>query len=404
MTRFLPALYGAGVALLVALLTVNVPMFDEWTWAPLVLAAHAHRLTAGDLWAQQQAHRSVVPTLFMLGLAQVDGWDVRIEALFNIIIAFATLVSLAWLFARIEPQRRYVAYAMAGLFLFSLLQAENWFWGFQMSWFLVNFFVFRVVGWLTTRSNTRFILGALAAAAASLSLIFGFGAWIAGMVMLAGRRRALILWCAIALATSVCFLLGYHAPRFENGWARNASPLEVVQFILVYLGGPAGAWGGRIAAEIAGVALIAAFAIWSREAQRRGIDARAWYALAAFVLTAACMEAFGRAGNGVDAATPLRYVTTSTLAWIALIGLSAEVASLRWWRVQTVALALALAAGSVVGYFYAYQLTGLQRDARIAVQNIDRVDDEELSEYTADPQATRALAQQLRAAHLGPYR
>jgi hypothetical protein len=37
------------------------------------------------------------------------------------------------------------------------------------------------------------------------------------------------------------------------------------------------------------------------------------------------------------------------------------------------------------------------------MQHLDRVDDEELSEYSADPD-TRALAAQLRAAHLGPYR
>src|SRR5208337_5154772 len=101
----------------------------------------------------------------------VDGWNIRIEALFNVIIAIATVIALSRLFATIDERRRYAALALASLFLFSLLQAENWFWGFQMSWFLVNFFVVRVAGWLRERpSGLRFAAGALAAIAASLSL------------------------------------------------------------------------------------------------------------------------------------------------------------------------------------------------------------------------------------------
>lgn len=404
MTRYWPWLCAPVVSLLVAGLVVNVPMFDEWTWAPLVLALHDGTLRIGDLWAQQQAHRSIVPSALMLGLAHLDGWNVRIEAMVNVVIALATQALLLAIFRRVDPPRRSAAFALASVLLFSLLQSENWLWGFQMSWFLVNLLVVAVIVLLPSRTPLGFIGAVLAAIAASSSLIFGFGAWIAGIIMLIRCRALLLAWCALGALFAICFAIGYHAPRFENGWAWLSSPLVIVQFVLVYLGDPLGAWAGRIVAEIAGAAFIAAFASCARLALGRGISVRPWLALAAFALTAACFEAIGRAGNGVDAALALRYVTPSTLGWIALVGLSAQVLDTRRWRVEMLGVGALVVVGCFAGCFYAYSLSGLQLDAAVAMQHLDRVDDEELSEYTAEPQSTRRLAAQLRAAHLGPYR
>jgi len=402
-TRLWPWLCAPAVFTLVAALAVNVPMFDEWTWAPLVLALHDHRLHLSDLWTQQQAHRSFVPSALMLALAQLDGWNVRIEAFMNVLLALATQGLLFVLCSRVEGTHRAATFGLGSLLLFSLLQAENWLWGFQMSWFLVNFFVIAVVVLLGTRKPLGFAGAVLAAIAASSSLLFGFGAWIAGIVMLMRCRALLVAWCASGAVFSVCFLIDYHSPRFENGWAWLASPLAVPQFVLVYLGDPLGAWGGRVVAEIAGIALIVAFVCCARLARERHVSAQAWYALAAFSLTAACFEAIGRAGNGVGAALALRYVTPSTLGWIALAGISAQALDARAWRFKSAVIAAFVIVGSIAGYFYSYSLAGLQLDAFVAMQHLDRVDDEELSEYTADPD-TRALAARLRAAHLGPYR
>jgi hypothetical protein len=402
-TRLWPWLCAPAVFALVAGLVVNVPMFDEWTWAPLVLALHDRTLQLGDLWAQQQAHRSFVPSALMLALAQLDGWNVRIEAFVNILLALKTQVLLFVLCARLDGTRRAAAFGLGSLLLFSLLQAENWLWGFQLSWFLVNLFVVLVVVLLGTRKPLGFAGAVLAAMLASSSLIFGFGAWIAGIVMLIRCRALLVAWCAIGVCFAALFSIGYHLPHFENGWASVSSPLVVAQFIFVYLGDPLGAWGGRYVSEIAGAALVAAFVYCTRIARERSVPAQAWYALGAFALTAACFEAIGRAGNGVDAGLALRYVTPSTLGWIALVGLSAQVLDLRRWRAETLAIGAFVIVGSIAGCFYSYSLAGLQLDAFVAMQHLDRVDDEELSEYTADPD-TRALAARLRAAHLGPYR
>ncbi|MGH7706479.1 MAG: hypothetical protein ACREM6_00875, partial [Vulcanimicrobiaceae bacterium] len=249
------------VGLTVTALAVNVPMFDEWTWAPLVLAMHDGQLRAADLWAQQQAHRSVLPTALMLALARFDGWDVRIEAAVNLALALATQVLLWRLFARVPQTRRGPAFLVASLLLFSLLQSENWLWGFQLSWFAVNLFVVAVVALLCAPAAGRaaFTAAAVAAIGASLSLIFGFGAWVAGVVALVGRRRRLGVWIAIALALAGGFAIGYHPPRFENGWAHRAPLLDVPQFVLAYLGAPAGALGGRWVAEAAGLLLLIAW-------------------------------------------------------------------------------------------------------------------------------------------------
>ena len=379
--------------------TVNVPMFDEWTWAPLVLAMHDGHLRLADLWAQQQAHRSPLPTLAMLALASLDHWNVRIEALCSFAVAAVTLAMLATLTRRLPRAR--ATLALIALVVFSLLQAENWMWGFQLSWFVVDACAVATIALLAAPRvrAPRLALAMVAALAASGSLVFGVGAWLAGALMLVGWRRALFAWCITAMVTIAVYTLGYHLPSFENGWAANAGPLDLPQFVLAYLGAPLGVAGGRWTSEAFGLAEIVGWIILAR----RAATWRPWLALAIFALIAAFFDGVGRSANGIDAALAFRYTTTSSLGLVALIGLAAQSFGAMAWRRFAVALAVLIALGDGIGYVYGYSLGGLQRDAAVAVAKLESVDDVELAEYANDPQMMRTLAQRLRAAHLGPF-
>jgi hypothetical protein len=404
-----------GLAFIVARTALNVPMYDEWIWSPLVLAQHAGTLQPRDVWVPQGAHRSVVPTLLALALARLDGWNVRIEILAG--IGFAALTQLAvWRLLRQRlgsPRPAALPFLIASLLLYSGVQSENWLWGFQLSWFVVNAGVVWTIVLLEGRDRawTRVAAAAAAAAVASFSLIFGFGAWIAGAVVLFGRRAfgPAAVWCVLGLIACGIFAAGYAPPRFENGWVGGATaPLaDGPQFVLAYLGAPLGIAGTRWLSEALGAGLLVAGAKLIAASRARRDGAGPWTALLAFALTAAVFEAIGRAGNGVDAALAFRYTTPATLAWVALAGLIAEREPRGPARSTPVRLAAAAAALYVTangaGTFEALQLAGMQRAAAQALHDLPEHDDEELAQYENDPSFLRAQAAQLQAASLGPW-
>src|SRR5579872_1591420 len=91
---FLAWLLPAVVLVAVATSVVNVPLADEWGWAPLVFKMHEGTLRFTDLWAQQGSHRSLFPTAIALGLAKVFGWNTRVEAIGSVVLAACTQLAL----------------------------------------------------------------------------------------------------------------------------------------------------------------------------------------------------------------------------------------------------------------------------------------------------------------------
>jgi len=386
-------------------------MYDEWIWSPLVLAFHAGTLHPAALWAQQDSHRSLVPTAIALGLSALDGWDIRVEALVGVALTALAQVALWHLLRRrLGNDGAARPFLIASLVLYALTQSENWLWGFQLSWFLVNACALGAVAMLdgTELRALRVAAAVGTALIASFSLIFGFAVWIAGAVVLALHRArlSLLVWLLLALVASAAFLWHYHRPAFENGWIANApAPLfDGVGFVLVYLGAPLGIFGGPYLSGALGVALLAAFAYALSTGERGG--SAPWIALLAFALVAATFEMIGRGGTGVEAALAFRYTTPSSLAWIGLVGLLATSKPptpqpmRRAFAIGAVAL---FVAANCAGAFEALQLIGAQHAAYIVLRNPAAYDDEELALYVNWPPLLRAQAAALRAAGLGPY-
>ncbi len=70
----IPALYFASW---VHRYGVAVPKFDDWDVATLISKAHSGQLSLGDLFAQQQEGRTILPKLLFLLSTIRGGWDVR---------------------------------------------------------------------------------------------------------------------------------------------------------------------------------------------------------------------------------------------------------------------------------------------------------------------------------------
>ena len=407
-------------AFFVACSVSNVPIYDEWLWAPLVIAAHTGHLQPAQVWAQQNSHRSVVPTALALGLAALSGWDTRVETLLSVLLVVLSQLCVLRLFVRERgAERAALPFLAASVLLYSLAQVENFLWGFQLSWFVVNVLVLAMLVALSGNAPRpsdplRFAAALCCAAAATFSMLFGFAAWPAGAVLLVRgpairRSAALVLWTLAAVACAVAYAQGYHRPPDEHGWfAEAASPwLDLPQFALAVLGSPLGLAGGRWLCELLGLGLCVAFGMLTARATRRGVY-DAWSGLFVFAVIVAVLTAFGRTAYGVDAAVISRYTTPATLGWIALVGRAS--ALVRIPRFVVIAAAALFAVTNVTGLFVSWQIAGEERDLSVRIQNIDVASDAELrraftNNYRLDqPGFIRAQTRELKALSLGPFR
>ncbi len=419
-------LLGIAVALPVALAIFvlcsasNVPIYDEWLWSPLVIAAHDGTLVPAQLWAQQNSHRSVVPTLIGLGLAALTGWDTRAEALLSVALAVVCqLSSYALIVRQYGRERALGPFVLASVLLYSLAQSENFLWGFQFSWWLVDALVLGLVVALAglpggARGGVRFTAALLCALAASFSMIFGFAAWVAGGLMLYAvpGRRAVVLravWLLAALGCAAAFFHGYQRPLDEHGWfLEDAAPwLDVPQFTLAVLGSPFGLYGGHIVAEALGALLCVAFVAAVSRAREAGEATAPWIALFGFALAVAVLTALGRTAYGLEGAVLSRYATPATLAWIALGVLAFPL--LRERRALTALLTASFVAANVAGVVISWQFAGEERELAARIRHIDTASDAELwrgftNNYSVDqPAFVREQARELALRHLGPF-
>ncbi len=139
-------LYLTPVLLLigfVANFSVNVPIDDEWRLASFFGKIAGGNVTFNDVWALHSNHRIVFPKIIMAMLAFLSRWNINYPLCLSIGLAVLTFMAIYKLSA-IQLQNGgdnfwHLANILTCILLCSLVQHENWLWGFQLAWFLVNF-------------------------------------------------------------------------------------------------------------------------------------------------------------------------------------------------------------------------------------------------------------------------
>ncbi len=317
---------------LVALHGVDVPFWDQWELVPLLSALDGGTLTFDELWAPHNEHRILIPQLVMLGLASVSQWNTWLERIASLVMASGMVLVIA-VHLR-EPIRRgtRVAWALPiiSLMVFSGMQWENWLWGWQLQ-IVMNVLCVVIMVALLVRADmqVRHFAGAMAMATlATLSFATGLLAWAVGVVGLWLRRdplrnRQLAIWsCALRVVAALYFV--DFAPGSRPS-TLSMPPLTADRFydlslyLLKYLG--AAISGTPTTAAMLGfVAIIGFTALAWQEFRRDGDDNGdpAPLLLGLYTVAAGLMTGLGRVGLGTDQAMSSRYVTISTLLWVAL--------------------------------------------------------------------------------------
>ena len=118
---------------------VNLYLLDEWDVLPPLFERHAAgMLTLGDFWQQHNEHRLLFPELAMFGL----GWLTRGDTVTNMYVSQGLLAAMLAVYLAAfgrEFRSGWTAWALVpvAFLVFSLRQAENMLWGFQLGFFLV---------------------------------------------------------------------------------------------------------------------------------------------------------------------------------------------------------------------------------------------------------------------------
>lgn len=328
-----------------------LPFWDQW-----------ERVTPGQhlagLLTPHNEHRIFVPTLFFIVDTAVFGGR-NVFNLFAIQIIQVLHAALLIIVARAAGVRGVALAPVAGLIaalLFSGAQIENFYWGFQVQFVIVYLLATATVaGAVMTRDNWRNDAAILAVGfAAAFSFSAGLLALPAAAVgsFLAGRGRrrtgALALGAVIA---AVLYMSGLETSGHSDPVASLNHPVEVLYYMLVYLGAPFGdAFANSVfanylpplrdpieAAQLIGSGgLAVAIALAAITLFRRGPKARIVLVIVlGIVIAAGFLTALGRWELGAQQAFASRYATPVLIFWAVIGALTVSLARglpRRAWR------------------------------------------------------------------------
>jgi hypothetical protein len=129
---------------------VNVPYWDEWeAFQPNGLLKNP---TLAQFFAQHNEHRILTTKLLTYALYEIDGWNLVTHQAINFIIYGLTVFLLIYIVKKSAPQLPAWILLFFSLFLFTTVNWENHFWGFQTQFHFSLTFLFLSV-WFLFKEN-----------------------------------------------------------------------------------------------------------------------------------------------------------------------------------------------------------------------------------------------------------
>ncbi|MFZ0933865.1 MAG: hypothetical protein WB579_06250 [Bryobacteraceae bacterium] len=316
-----------------------LPYEDEWdTWLSYLRQGYS----LPWFFALHNDHRIAAPrVLFAIDHLAFDG-----RRWFLLVSSFALQALLALLLWRLarrgtvrDRHQDPVLGAAIVCCLFSAQQALNFYWGFQVQFFMVYaagaaalFALLRsAAAAYATRRRAWFAASLLLAVVCTYSMANGIFIWpvlLLTAVWLKVPRPGLALAAGGAVLLPALYFHGWHASKLDG-----AVPIaRMMVFALANLGSPlvplvaslgAGARVAVIATALAGAALLAGAAgawvsLW-RNRERFSSEQAVVAHFALFVAAASFAIASGRGHLPLDAAFRSRYITPPYIFWVCLL-------------------------------------------------------------------------------------
>ena len=292
--------------------------------------------------------------MVMVALALWTDWDLFWDVSVNLVLVLLAWGVSVYLIRRTAGglQVRGLTYgpAIAAFFLFSLGNAPNFLWGWQMSVFMnVLGVLFGIVVLSSARlSFLKLICGIAAGIVATYSHCTGFVFWpIAillvlshGSVPLLKKLKFVVCILLASIPLAYHYYMSVYQPGLEAGAITHSQERDLwdfVQFCLLYLGTPAARFGevqinplqgvdsfvfphltcalGLLATT--GVVFLAVFLRLRYRVSWRLV--LPYLALAAYAVGCSILAAPGRTGHGTFNGGIPRYMTFSNLLWMSFV-------------------------------------------------------------------------------------
>ncbi len=327
---------AAGTAVLAAPISVlwlifrygvNVPIEDQIDIGAFLVRNHGRLFPAvGDLFAQHNESRKVIPRLIIFYLARLTQWNVKAEMAIEVAIACGSIAAI-WILARRSlGDLALPATALCALLALSPVQWANWLFGIQIVTVLpmLMLTIALAVTGSTLTLPSRIGLAALCCAMATYSYANGMLLWVLVCIALLAKRedrRAVGLWCALTIVMIGAYFFHYTRPAVSPSLVSPIDhPFAAARFVLAFLGHPLTWTGAVLPCAIIGAigAIVFVFA-----AIRAGSAGVPWMLIGMYSIISAAAAAVGRIGFGESAAVEPRYPTFAVGFWVATVMLVA---------------------------------------------------------------------------------
>lgn len=336
-------IYSLPVILLfwfVSTFSVNVPFWDDWELVKLFEKIDSGIVNFQDFTNQHNEHRIFFPKIIFAIIAFSSNWNIKLETYFNLLLALVNFVLLYKIAIPNSEQSNKKLFNLVNVAIciltFSLTQYENWLWGFQISWFLINTCLIMAVFIITVPKNLppnlRIFLASLCCFIASFSSAHGLLCWLAMLPSIypiegnnKDKRTRIFVWIVLFIICVTLYSIGYEKPsKHPSIIFVLQQPLIAAEYFFTIIGY---SFGKRIFNPVfTGLIIFFAFSFFNIHFFKNyrsdfGNKAAPWLSLGWFAILFALMTTVGRAGFGVAQATSSRYVTVLILLVISCLQL-----------------------------------------------------------------------------------
>ncbi len=319
--------------------TSNVPYWDQWALVDFWQKIYSGNATIIDFWNQHNEHRIMFPKLIMTALALSTHWNIYYEIAMNVLLGLLIYVTIARQYVARYALNRFLiifSFIFISLLSFSLIQYENWSWGFQIQIFLNILSVVAGMACITKiNKNTGYFVGALCwGVVATYSFANGVLFWIIGTLpviyiaySLSKRWIYISAWLIVAATSIGTYYIHYNKPEGHPSLFYSLShPIIFIEYLTAYIGSPVAAFGGRASVALGIIGILLAIVVFFEKfigflKHAKKDNTLYWFLISFYALLSGVASALGRAGFGYEQAMASRYTTISNLFWIGLIGL-----------------------------------------------------------------------------------
>ena len=313
-----------GLSYLIISTAENVPVWDAWHNPRLFDLMFSGKLKFSDLYEEANGHRLLFPKIITLTLGYFSHYDVRWELLVNITLG-ATIFFLFKIFLADKLKQNNAIYFGAisciSILVFSLVQYENWYCGWQICIFLciATSLLSLAILVLAKKSYINLLFAMVSAVIATYSFANGLIVWPLGALVLLCQKKSkgfAVAWLASAALFS--FLYFYHFESSANFHITNL-PEHIIYF-LAYVGAPLAieSYFKAIIWAAAGLVVfiyLCWLAVKTATLRRHNL---LLMVICVFSLASGLLISVARLGFGMEYALLSRYTSFSGLFWVSL--------------------------------------------------------------------------------------